>query len=202
MRSLQPPVARASHPGADVAAAACAAGIGAAAVPLAAYASGEALPPLASAGLAALFAGASREKSGSRGVGRRSVPSPPPSAGAGAASGALWYYSRRYVGELALLGPPGAQQRVRISTLDFWGAREETVVPRAAVTPPLPAARREELRAAAAAPVLPLDGASRPRAARGRCAEGALSLCCLLAAHPPAQWSASASSCSRCATAA
>ena len=36
------------------------AGIGAAALPLAAYATGEALPPLASAGLAALFAGAAR----------------------------------------------------------------------------------------------------------------------------------------------
>ena len=51
---------------------------------------------------------------------------------------------------------------MRISTLDFWGWREETVVPRAAVTPPLPAARREELRAAIAAPVLPLDGACLP----------------------------------------
>jgi hypothetical protein len=83
-------------------------------------------------------------------------------AGAGAASGALWYYSRRYVGELALLGAPGGAQRVRISTLDFWGRREETVVPRSAVTPPLPAARREELRAAIASPVLPLDGACLP----------------------------------------
>lgn len=33
-------------------------GIGAAAVPLAAYATGEAMPPLASAGIAALVAGA------------------------------------------------------------------------------------------------------------------------------------------------
>lgn len=45
--------------------------------------------------------------------------------GAGAASTALWYYSRRYVGELALLhGQPGTPPRVRISVLDFWGNRE------------------------------------------------------------------------------
>ena len=67
------------------------------------------------------------------------------------------------MGELALLGGAGGAQRVRISTLDFWGKREETVVPRAHVTPPLPAARREELRAAIAAPILPLDGASNKR---------------------------------------
>lgn len=46
--------------------------------------------------------------------------------GAGAASGALWYYSRRYVGELALLpsGAPGQPPRLRLSVLDFWGNRE------------------------------------------------------------------------------
>lgn len=46
--------------------------------------------------------------------------------GAGVASGALWYYSRRYVGELALLpsADPGQPPRVRLSVLDFWGNRE------------------------------------------------------------------------------
>jgi hypothetical protein len=46
--------------------------------------------------------------------------------GAGAASSALWYYSRRYVGELALLFPHQPEQppRLRISVLDFWGNRE------------------------------------------------------------------------------
>jgi hypothetical protein len=34
----------------------------------------------------------------------------------------LWYYSRRYVGEMALLMPDA--QRVRFSVLDFWGNRE------------------------------------------------------------------------------
>jgi hypothetical protein len=46
--------------------------------------------------------------------------------GAGAASTTLWYFSRRYVGELALLpaGQAGQPQRLRISVLDFWGHRE------------------------------------------------------------------------------
>lgn len=48
--------------------------------------------------------------------------------GAGVASGALWYYSRRYVGELALLpGRAGAPPRLRLSVLDFWGNREVCV---------------------------------------------------------------------------
>ncbi len=38
-----------------------------------------------------------------------------------AASSALWYYSRRYVGELALLRGGSA---VRFSVLDFWGNRQ------------------------------------------------------------------------------
>lgn len=46
--------------------------------------------------------------------------------GASVASGALWYYSRRYLGELALLPPaaPGQPPRLRLSVLDFWGNRE------------------------------------------------------------------------------
>jgi len=39
-----------------------------------------------------------------------------------AASYCLWYYSRRYVGEMALLLPD--LQVVRLSVLDFWGNRE------------------------------------------------------------------------------
>lgn len=38
-----------------------------------------------------------------------------------AASYSLWYYSRRYVGELALLE---GGKVVRFSVLDFWGNRE------------------------------------------------------------------------------
>lgn len=39
-----------------------------------------------------------------------------------AASYCLWYYSRRYVGEMALMMPDA--ERVRFSVLDFWGNRE------------------------------------------------------------------------------
>lgn len=80
--------------------------------------------------------------------------------GAGAASGALWYYSRRYVGELSLTGAAGAPLRgVRLSTFDFWGRREETRVDVADVRPPLAGATRAELAEAARAVMLPLDGA-------------------------------------------
>ena len=48
--------------------------------------------------------------------------------GAGVASTTLWYYSRRYVGELALVvGQPGQPPLVRLSVLDFWGNREVSV---------------------------------------------------------------------------
>ncbi len=46
--------------------------------------------------------------------------------GAGVASTTLWYYSRRYLGELSLLpsGVAGQPPRLRLSVLDFWGNRE------------------------------------------------------------------------------
>ena len=46
--------------------------------------------------------------------------------GAGVASTTLWYYSRRYLGELSLLpsGTAGQPPRLRFSVLDFWGNRE------------------------------------------------------------------------------
>ena len=37
------------------------------------------------------------------------------------ASTSLWYYSKRYVGELALKG--AKQDVVRFSVMDFWGNR-------------------------------------------------------------------------------
>lgn len=42
--------------------------------------------------------------------------------GCAAASACLWYYSRRYVGELSLLPPNRCV--ARFSVLDFWGNRE------------------------------------------------------------------------------
>ena len=46
--------------------------------------------------------------------------------GCATASVTLWYFSRRYVGELALLkgGPSGRPSRLCFSVLDFWGNRE------------------------------------------------------------------------------
>ncbi|KAK3253826.1 hypothetical protein CYMTET_36936 [Cymbomonas tetramitiformis] len=45
-----------------------------------------------------------------------------------------WYYSSRYIGELALLPQRNA---VRISTLDFWGTRQDEEVHLRDVIPPL-----------------------------------------------------------------
>jgi TMEM70/TMEM186/TMEM223 protein family len=73
--------------------------------------------------------------------------------GSGAASSALWYYSRRYVGELSLLT---GQNRVRFSVLDFWGNRENVDVPVADVMPPLAGLSAAAATAVAAEPVLPV----------------------------------------------
>ncbi len=144
-------------------------------MPLAAHLSGETLPPVASAGLAALFTGAAAPPLPPDTTSVAPALRPlPRGAGAGAASGALWYYSRRYVGELSLTQRPGGAPGgggggVRISTLDFWGRREETRVPVADVRPPLAGATRAELAAAARAPLLPLDGAGAAPAPLCRC---------------------------------
>ncbi|GAQ91257.1 hypothetical protein KFL_007530050 [Klebsormidium nitens] len=66
-------------------------------------------------------------------------------SGAAIASAALWFYSRRYIGELSLLLPK--KRAVRFSTLDFWGRRQDTDVAISRLVPPLkglgPAALRE-----------------------------------------------------------
>lgn len=98
-----------------------------AAIPIGLLASGESLSLLETGGLAALV------------------------AGSGAASAALYYYGRRYVGELALVG-----DSVRISSFDFWGHRLDMVVPRADVVPPLEGLSAAEFAVAASAPLLPL----------------------------------------------
>jgi hypothetical protein len=86
------------------------------------------------------------------------------------------------VGELSLTR---AGRGVRISTLDFWGRREETHVPRTDVVPPLRDVTRAQLAQAVAAPVLPLDGAPRPGCLRvgfvcvgGARARGSAALTC------------------------
>lgn len=59
--------------------------------------------------------------------------------GGGVASTALWYYSRRYVGELSLLFRAHNRQNtavVRFSVLDFWGNREDVDVSPTDILPP------------------------------------------------------------------
>lgn len=103
---------------------------GAAVTPLVAWNAGEPLGALDLVGLSALFVGAT------------------------AASGTLWYYSRRYVGELALVGP-----RVRISTLDFWGNRSDLEVLRRDIKPPFPGLTPAQLREAMKMQqIVPLEG--------------------------------------------
>lgn len=75
--------------------------------------------------------------------------------GAVIASGALWYYSQRYIGELALL-PPNLC-KVRISVLDFWGNRQDIIIARSSVVPPLKDMSKGELALAAKQTLLPFD---------------------------------------------
>ncbi|KAI7835763.1 hypothetical protein COHA_010341 [Chlorella ohadii] len=79
--------------------------------------------------------------------------------GAGVASTTLWYYSRRYLGELSLLpsGVAGQPPRLRLSVLDFWGNREDNDVALQALVPPLAQLPEAAQRAAAMEPLLPLD---------------------------------------------
>ncbi|GMH39576.1 hypothetical protein BSKO_07474 [Bryopsis sp. KO-2023] len=75
--------------------------------------------------------------------------------GAGTASTALWFYSRRYIGELALLGKH--RDRVQISVMDFWGNREENDVPLEAIVPPLRGLSPTALSVIAQHAFIPLD---------------------------------------------
>ncbi|GJP29834.1 hypothetical protein CLOM_g19927 [Closterium sp. NIES-68] len=100
--------------------------------------------------------------------------------GAGAASACLWFYSSRYVGEMALVrkaagghaaagggggdaggggggGVDGEQWHVCISTLDFWGNRENLTLPLSAIAPPLKGLSQHHLRAIAQQSFVPLD---------------------------------------------
>eukprot|EP00850_Spirogloea_muscicola_P008475 SM000045S16220 [mRNA] locus=s45:367138:368484:+ [translate_table: standard] len=61
----------------------------------------------------------------------------------------------RYIGELAVL--PSDRPQVRISTLNFWGNREDLVVDLSNVVPPLKGLNNEELRQGVQQLLLPLD---------------------------------------------
>jgi hypothetical protein len=97
------------------------------------FALGEALPTTVQAGLFALAGGAS------------------------ACTGALFFYSSRYVGELALL-PHGG---VLVSTFDIWGSRADVLVRRADLLPPFEHLSEAERRSAAQLVILPLTVGDR-----------------------------------------
>ncbi|XP_024358747.1 uncharacterized protein [Physcomitrium patens] len=75
--------------------------------------------------------------------------------GAGAASASLWYYSRRYVGEMALVGPK--LRHVMLSVIDFWGNREDNKFELKAIVPPLKGLSNSELETMANQVLIPLD---------------------------------------------
>lgn len=101
--------------------------------------------------------------------------------GSGVASTTLWYYSRRYVGELSLLRPlttssnssillqdtsnknsssrssNNTPKKVRFSVLDFWGNREDVDVPIEDLIPPLEGLQPGVANAVAAEPFLPVQ---------------------------------------------
>lgn len=82
--------------------------------------------------------------------------------GSAAASWALYYYSRRYVGELSVLQRnPDAHDGssttvVRFSVLDFWGNRENVDVPIQRVVPSFKGLSQAALRHAASEPAFPI----------------------------------------------
>lgn len=53
---------------------------------------------------------------------------------------ALWFYSRRYIGEMSLID----DRFVCISTLDFWGDREDRFIEAKQIVPPLARLPAEE----------------------------------------------------------
>lgn len=55
--------------------------------------------------------------------------------GTGVASFAMWYCSRRFVGELSLID---ARKRLLVSTLDFWGNRHDEDISVGSIIPSLP----------------------------------------------------------------
>eukprot|EP00879_Flechtneria_rotunda_P023514 GHRR01024876.1.p1 GENE.GHRR01024876.1~~GHRR01024876.1.p1 ORF type:complete len:254 (+),score=101.27 GHRR01024876.1:409-1170(+) len=72
-----------------------------------------------------------------------------------AASCCLWYYSRRYVGEMGLLLPD--RRHVRFSVLDFWGNREDNDIPLDKLVPPFKDVRPKEIQRIASQLLFPLN---------------------------------------------
>ena len=99
--------------------------------------------------------------------------------GCGAASVALSYFSRRYAGEIALvrstkieetsgkassMAREGKDQdltKVRFSSLDFWGNREDIeVLPGKSIVPPFRDLSPREIKELASRPAFPLEVSS------------------------------------------
>lgn len=77
--------------------------------------------------------------------------------GSAACSAALQYYASRYVGALALTERPGAPTTLRVSTMDFWGARVDEDFTLDRVVPPLKGLSDDAKRTLAEQAFIPLD---------------------------------------------
>jgi len=77
--------------------------------------------------------------------------------GSAACAAALQYYASRYVGELALTRRPGETPKLRVSTMDFWGARVDEHFTLSRVVPPLKGLSGDAKRTLAEQAFIPLD---------------------------------------------
>jgi hypothetical protein len=78
--------------------------------------------------------------------------------GCGAASSALWYYSRRYIGELSLVQQSAPRRpQLCFSVLDFWGNREDNMVELEEMVPPLQNLSPSGMAEVAEQTLIPID---------------------------------------------
>jgi len=77
--------------------------------------------------------------------------------GCGISATTLQYYSRRYVGELALVTRHPSDTRLRFSVLDFWGNREDNLIPMHELVPPLKGVAGQGLTQMARQPLIPVQ---------------------------------------------
>eukprot|EP00884_Botryococcus_braunii_P006389 jgi/Botrbrau1/15751/Bobra.4_1s0117.2 len=77
--------------------------------------------------------------------------------GCGMAAVTLWYFSRRYVGELSVINTGDGSLQLCFSVLDFWGRRENNVVDVHALIPPFKEMSAGEIASVGRQPLVPLD---------------------------------------------
>lgn len=82
-------------------------------------------------------------------------------AGCGIASASLWYFSRRYLGEISL--SPSHPGKAKFSVLDFWGHREDVLVPFEDIVPTLGALSPAAAAEMAQQPLIPIRVTSDDR---------------------------------------